>query len=339
RAGPGSQPRRASAHRGGLPDDRRDRGRAAAVASRAGPLRYAPASLPGLGQRPLRHRSADRGDRLVGVGRLPTLLSFHAGGSPCRPGPNGGSVRPAPSRRQAVPSGATDTALGAVGSSQGLITPGRPRPRLLRQGQGRSQRQGGCLVDRTQAGTPLLPHSPQPRPRSGLRHALAVSPPSTSRGPDRLNGPSGFRGRQLQLTRSPPAGFLPHGPKTKSPPPSPLPGVTQSKMSSPTTPSSSSTQVTLGDPRPSIVWTNRPLTTRLHTGNARWAGGRRTRNLGDLDGHVHPSTHKESAICSERSSTERRQRTRAPSAGPTGVSPKGRLGCQHRTATSLFALA
>jgi hypothetical protein len=40
-------------------------------------------------------------------------------------------------------------------------------------------------------------------------------------------------------------------------------------MSSPTTPRSSSTQVTLGDPRPSILRTNRRLTTPLHTGNAR----------------------------------------------------------------------
>ena len=103
-----------------------------AAQARAAALRDQAAGVHSVGRRPPRHWRADRGGRVVGVGRLPSLLAIRTSGAPHRPGRDRGLLGPSTSRRVPVPPGTPDAALGALRGSQELLAPPQPRSRLLR---------------------------------------------------------------------------------------------------------------------------------------------------------------------------------------------------------------
>ncbi len=142
---------------------------------------------------------------------------------------------------------APDVAVGVVRSRAQRVTTRQPRPRLLHEGERTSQRQ-----DRGALGCPpvrptLLSHLAQPRSRHRLRDAdLSIA------GHDGHGLPFEHHGlppRSAPAMRVP-ATFRADGHITLTRPRSPLAGDTRSRLLSPTTPRSSSTQVTQGAPTP-----------------------------------------------------------------------------------------
>ena len=208
---------------------------------------------------------------MIWSGRLPAILAIHASSAPRWPGRDRRSVRHSPSGWQTDTPGSADFTLGSIRSGQGFLASNRTRQRVLRQSEGRPQRQGRRAVHCPQPGPPLLPHASCRRSRPGLRRALADrrSAGHCDLGrPDRHHNPAAG----LQPTRCTPAPCL-DGPRTLRRPRSHPSWVTQSKMLSPTTPSSSSTQVTLSALTTQTTG-HGPLTGHTHTGNARTDQGR-----------------------------------------------------------------
>ena len=123
--------------RGRLSDDQRDRHRSTAAQTRPDPLRNETIGVSSVGQRPIRHRRTHRGRGVDRARRLPTLLPLRTSRTPHRPGRHRRCLRPAPRGRIPVTPRTRNAALGALRSSQELLTSTQSRSRLLDRLKGR----------------------------------------------------------------------------------------------------------------------------------------------------------------------------------------------------------
>ena len=208
-----------------------------------------------LVESPVRHRRARRGHGVVRAGRLRPLLRSAAGSAPHRPGRHRRPIRPPASQRLSVSPGTGDTALGALRGGQKLLTR-PPHPTTTTTPAVKKAHNGKlAAISMARKIARRCYHTLRsPRSRTGLRHTPRAPPPARSRRRrrDRPLHTSGSRGRKLPVPACVPVFVLVRLETSSRPCSQPhRGGATQSGLLSPTM-ASSSTEVTLGAPRPSI---------------------------------------------------------------------------------------
>ena len=152
-----------------------DRHRGLATQTRPDPLRDEATGVSGVGQRPIRHRWTDRGCGVDRARRLPSFLPLRTSRAPHRPGRHGRCLGPAPRGRIPLTPRTRNIALGALRSSEELLTSTQSRSRLLHPTQGPSRRQDRGDLHGPQTRAALLSRAAQRRPRSRVRDAQLIT--------------------------------------------------------------------------------------------------------------------------------------------------------------------
>ena len=230
-----------------LRDDRRHRRPPGPVAGAAATLRQATAGVSSPDRSSLRDRSADRRGGVVRARRLSPLHPFAAGGAPQRVGRRRRRLRSAPRRWLLVPAGPGHAALGAV-RSRHVRLPARAAPTTP------TTRRSSSVTTASWQRSP----SPASWPAAATTRCAASTPtwctPSRPE-PCRRRRPPGSltpTSRVLHRGQLPPRACPPtfglDGLITLMRPRSPR-GTSKSRLLSPTTSRSSSTQETQSAPR------------------------------------------------------------------------------------------